>query len=95
MTWLVRRIDADSKDMTPERWDLVKAWLVRHGIDVMDITARVTVTSEDDGQLRIHASRFQRLDGQKVADLNLDAMATTPLVVDINPADPPPWLVKE
>ena len=32
------------------------------------------------------------VDGEKVADHNMDRVATIPLVVPINPDDPPPWL---
>ena len=93
MSWLVERYDV--RDLAPERREAVTAWVVRHGVDVLDVMPKFTVSATDDGVLQLHLSQFHRVDGEKTVDLNLDVVATTPLVIDINPDDPPPWLIKE
>jgi len=88
--WQVARYDVN--ELPHDRLRLAMEWVARHGVDPKDVMPRVTVSSSDDGALRLHLSRFHRVDGKKVADHNLDVMATVPLVIDINPDDPPPWL---
>ena len=90
--WRVARHDI--RELPPQRRDLVLAWVIRHGVDVNDVMPTLTVSSAA-GVLQLHLSRFHRVDGEKVVDHNLDVVATTPLVIDINPDDPPPWLIKE
>lgn len=89
--WLVERFE-DVNALPAERLQLLMEWVSRHGVDPADVRPSLTVTATDDGQLRLHLSRFYRVDGRKVADHNLNVMATIPVVIDIKPDDPPPWL---
>jgi len=94
VTWLVERFE-DVNTLPPDRLKKLMEWIARHGVEAADCRPSLTVTSDDDGKLQLHLSQFYRVAGQKVVDHNLGLIATTPLVVDINPADPPPWTVKE
>lgn len=88
--WLVSRFDVNT--LPRERLDLAMAWVRRHGVDPAEVKPTVSVSVSDEGAMRLHLSRFWLVDGKKVVDHNLDVIATTPLVIDVNPDDPPPWL---
>lgn len=92
MSWRVYRINV--LDLVGEQRQQVLDWVTRLGVDVNDVRPQLTVSAGEDDPLamKLHLSRFYRVDGEKVPDHNLDVIATTPLVVDIDPSDPPPWL---
>lgn len=94
MSWLVGRLDV-MRDLEGERRQQVLDWVTRLGVDVDDVRPQLTVSARTPSAMRLHLSRFFRVDGEKVPDHNLDTIATTPLVVNIPPNDPPPWLIKE
>jgi hypothetical protein len=93
--WLVARLDVgpDSPITTEQRSELF-AWLESLSLPYRECLPTLVVTSNaEDKRLLLHLSRFSfAADGTKYIDFAANALASTPLVVEIS--DYPAWLVQ-
>lgn len=93
MAWLVGRYDGDM-DYTPEREAELIELVKQHGLEPADLMRHLAISSDSDGQHRMHVSRLlSGPDGKgRILDFARYQAASEPVVVEVAANSWPSWL---